>query len=1706
MSSQLTFELSKKFRDSLIVKNLPPYKLSNYSGPTNYETTQSDKTVIDSENNLNIKYPKSLETLNSFGPDSGTFLSNVYTIGPNLPPPLNPGQGEYSANKGDIFVPKFPKDLEILNPYGPNNGGFVSNIYSISPKVAPPLSPNQGEYTATKADISDENVGPLKLFEVINAYKPNNGYLSNVYDFGSSLTIKNKYPIGYDVQQPPYNYLKYTPESILLSSSPSGVSKDSYLAQLGAFELHKLFVERVNVNIEKETNFSNVDSIGSPFDVANILSGNQSLINLNWSITVPESPILAAAEFALRLSGAYVPFSPIPGSYFNENTKGGKQTSQTSKALDVTNNLTGGLLGPILNLRRNPSEIFLANTSMGQKSALFFNLNYNRYQPAYYKDFAQQIIGSVANLFSANSVETDGGYYVGNKINDPGYVDSPANLTPVTPFGLQTAGPVFGPTNLGVLYEGNINQIKFGFATKSINEGGSISGNLVWTSRKTNNAAGYKAKPGGDLGSKDGEYISISNQIESDKSTNINFKHSSILDNTQRLVSSADNATGLNKLQHVGTAINQLSKVFHDGYKEMTKGSKVVSYKDLSGSVAGMEYCRIFTKDTPYYTYADLQKSDGITTYGRRFSYSVLDNTYNLNIAPIRGDKSTNIIKTDKGRGVKKYMLSIENLAWRTSSRPGYTYDELPDCEKGPNGGRIMWFPPYNLKYSDSSTPSFNPTTFLGRPEPIYTYKDTTRSGTLSFTILVDSPSITNLLIDKELKGDNTKVDSILNSFFAGCVKYDLYELAKKYNMLSINDIYTLQEILNNPRLTPEEQAGVLRDIPKDNTPTQGGGAGTTQNGGGTATQNEPAVDFSDVNNKAMFYFENDYPNPNSNQTTTEVSFDSIYQQYISTKNKDTYKTKSSQIDFVDKSNENVDQFFLNVIEPNYKLLSDTLIPKLFDAVNDKKNTIVIEFNGSASAPATVNYNTNLSKRRIDCIKDYLTKTTVSGKNLEKFITDKKIEFKEIASGETGTIPQGESGSSGKQVSCTKDIEINKSGLTTTQIKNITKLAQVYSTDAMACRRVSLKITAKPPEIKAEVKQPDKKPDVVPVEPQRENVKPQKPSPTVDVKKKLKDGISKKILRKLLTECDYFDYIEQNSPMVYDSIKTSLKYFNPAFHSMTPEGLNARLTFLNQCARPGETIPIIDKDKGGQSVSDSINSAFGAPPILVLRVGDFYHTKIVPTSISFAYDKSPLDMNPEGIGVQPMMVNVSLQFHIIGGMGLKGPVDELQNALSFNYYANTEMYDERATWTEDTSALDKDIVDSIIKAEESKNINNVQPQTNNGGNPLGEIKTTVPGNPETGEIFYLKIMDSIIDLSKTYTTTVVDQLEQLTKLYNYGIMRLVSINRKYSDGFLGSTQISLYGKPNEEYLKNIQKLFDQNMTIISNGDTNPIIKGMIDKGFKADDNTITVLKNNLNNYVKSMTSSFSNEISKVIQTLSLEQQNLILVIDKITIVSKQFDGKIVDGLTPVVYTTTPTGDVSKKSNKPPIPTDTKIELDQDISALVKYYTDLSTELNKEVLKIESFTKDALTFTPISKKIDKGDTSDIQFYMIMRDVFTDKTKLEALKTSLLETPVVEKKEKKFARKLDDVLDDIAKRYKDEYEDELKLFEKYKKSEGYKSFTTGIEAKLYPKGKTRLFNFQTGSSIGNENQKTDIKNLYSANNSGDANFFNNKRKLT
>ena len=125
--------------------------------------------------------------------------------------------------------------------------------------------------------------------------------------------------------------------------------------------------------------------------------------------------------------------------------------------------------------------------------------------------------------------------------------------------------------------------------------------------------------------------------------------------------------------------------------------------------------------------------------------------------------------------------------------------------------------------------------------------------------------------------------------------------------------------------------------------------------------------------------------------------------------------------------------------------------------------------------------------------------------------------------------------------------------------------------------------------------------------------------------------------------------------------------FRPAYHSQTPYDFHNRLTFLNQLVRPGKTIV------GGENYGK--NSIFGKMPICVLRLGDFLHTKIAITSIDITYEQT-YDLNPEGHGVQPMIANVSMNFHVLGGQSMQTAVDVLQRAVDTNFYANSTFKNE----------------------------------------------------------------------------------------------------------------------------------------------------------------------------------------------------------------------------------------------------------------------------------------------------------------------------------------------------------------------------------------------------------------------------------------------
>ena len=1677
--SFLSFGNSESFRKQLLVRNLPPYNVpgayTSPGNPVNYETNIGSLNVVDSPNNYvstNL-FANDLYPLNEFGPDGG-FGPPVNV---NLVPVLDPNQGPYYPKQGtnlDIINEFFIESAYVTNKWGPS-GGYKDLVV---------------------------------ITDIINA--------GNIY--------QPYWNPGY------YVYSSYPTFNLVFQDDPNGsngpLSQDTFLAQIGASQLKFAFNERVSQEIQQATiGAINLDTISDPFSASLLATGQQPFFIRNWKITVPENPVLAAVSLANRLTGTYFPVSFIPGDYFDDDDPVNRP--QMEAALGVANNLTGGLLAPIMNRYRNPSEVFVANTGNGQRSALFSALDYNLYRPAYNRGIIGGLIAgasaAVNRLFNQDKAQSSG-YYVGSENAEPSQIDGPPNQVPVNQFGVQQQSIVYGPQELAILYEGNEETIKFGLKGKSYSDGGGTAGQLVWTSPKYKNNAGFKATVGGGSGNLDDEFNQISADYTQYQSTEIEFRPGSILYETQRLVDSADQVQGQARLKHVGNAMNQVSKVFNDGYKEMTKGSMVLSYTDQTdGSLAGLEYCRVFQKDTPYYTFADLQKSDGITKSGRRFDYSVLDNTYNLNIAPLRNPGSTNIVD---GK-VKKYMFSIENLAWRTSDRPGFTYDDLPVCEKGPNGGRVMWFPPYGLTFSDDSTPDFTPTTFIGRPEPIYTYKNTSRGGTISWTIIVDHPSAINTIIEKQLNGaQKERIQSITDSFFAGCVKYDLYELGIKFNQLKPSDLFTYQQILNNPRLTAEEQTQVLQSIPQDistNTPGTATNVDTTPLVGAEGTtKKEDAPKLIDVTLSEYegigFYFDNNCPECEySTAVVASQPYDSWYDKYVGRKPKyltdAPQKVKTGSDEF---SGSSVPNFFTDVVEGNFDFIKKSLMPRI-DKILSEGGEITIDMVGSASANATVSYNNKLSSRRNNSVEQWFLKQPLSGGTTVKTYADSgKFKIKLVASGETISIPQtkkeaDENNISGDatvtnatggniltaSVNCTTDVLDLQ-----TQPPVVTDTSKVFSIPAMACRRVYIqKITGKE---KEEIKPPV----VIPVVEEKKGTvtDPQivpntatnsiKPEPKLTIEQKIKEGISKKILRSLFSECDYFQVIKETDPMVYDNIRDKIKYFNPAFHSMTPEGLNARLTFLQQCTRPGQTIPIIGPD-GRPKYNDALNTSFGAPPVLVLRIGDFYHTKIIPSTLSITYEG--LDLNPEGIGIQPMLAKITLAFKIIGGMGLKEPVQELQNALSFNYYANTEIYDERATATEDTSKLDKYVVEKIMgglplvgQAEQSV-INSVQPKR--GGSTVGAIV-------DATTMDYSNIYGSLEGKLQEYFKAYYDALSKINNDYGYGALQLANKDRNYIKGDLSSltpqkVETKLYGKTNA-YQDLVNKLVEEVKKDISQ-EKDPYISFFKDNNVEMTAKQVRELQEKLTNVATQRQTALLNVILNNTTNLVTIQNDINYIFRQLDVIASKTDGNMSPSNEPLIY------DLSG---------DTFFAIANDTGSIFDVYTnkvktvinDFNTLLYNNEMTVDFYQTNTSTIerpnVPCSFDLEIKTCEDNRFYILMSQLYLNPEYLTTLVNDLTSGPEIKsnsqlvEKIKERSESLKGIYEKIQNKYKEQFKTYIE------DSDDYKTCTTW----KIPDNTVKTCNY-IYPAVGDIEAKTKkLKDLYSSQNlNQDKQTFNGKVTL-
>jgi hypothetical protein len=1631
----LSYISTQSLRDSLLAKNLPPYNVegsftSNVNNPT-FEIVQTVSGVIDTPSvTTNMFSPMSesriLGSLNQYGPtrilDGAEFITTLQT-----------------TNSTTTF------DADG-NPVG-SIGNF--NEYTINDEKLPIITSDFYRLAVGVNKFGTTANGLLYFVTTVILPGLGQPYYTNIIGNSSSYTLL----------------------SLLTEDNPQGsngsLSNDTVLVKIGAQKLKDYFTERISREIADIANPINMDALSNPFEM---ITGVEPLIDRDFRITVGSTRILSTIE---RISGTYFPSSIIPGQYLTDPNSEQSFYGQIKSAFNRTG--LGGLAQRIFRTNQDtPSELFLVNTGGAQKSFLFKNLDFNLYKPYYNRPILQRLANAINPFDNQSSV---GYYYVGSKTINVSTLTSPSGELPENSQGEELSAIVYGQDLVSEQFEGKqISSIKFGLKGQATTDSSAnVDGGFVWSSTKTINNAGKRAGISGGTKTTDPEYRIIENIITGHASevlltsTDTDFvRDNSLLVKTQQLIDAADKVDGQRKLKHAGNAINQISKVFHDGYKIMTKGSQVMAFTDDNSNPVGFEYCRVFTKDTPYYTHKDLQKTtariDGGETDGniRKSTYSVFDSTFNLNIAPSSEASSTNIFNVGtENASVKKYMFSIENLAWAGSTRAGLQYKDLPACERGPNKGRVMWFPPYGISFSDTSTPNFHSNSFLGRPEPIYTYKDTTRTGTLSFKMIVDHPSVVNLLVDKVYKNmDDKTLNKILDSFFSGCKNYDLYDLSTIYQQFPPEFFFEVENIIQNQTTITE----IINTINEEIV---------------TVTPNptpNPPVSFnpSDYANKYGFYYDNDFPDPQTRKRVTTTEYEGLYNNYI---NQQSFYELSANADQV----EGINQMF-GVIEYNWTKVQELMKNLYADLSEGRIEQCTITLTGTTSPTASEGYNKDLASRRVSNIENTFKTYKFDGENtFAKLIQDGKLKFKPEALGETNSVwVYGDNGFK-KNLNCGDNDNPN---FYTANGEGGPPPNQRFSANAMGCRQVGIStIDITPGKSEPQADNNEETITVTNVPKTTKDTITTTEPVVVGQKQKNREKIAKRLLRYLLSECNYFDMVKGDDPNFYDNMRQKLKHFHPAFHSMTPEGLNSRLTFLQQCVRPGDTIQT--KDINGETISnDAVNTSFGTPPVLILRIGDFYNTKIIPNSLSITYDPLVLDLNPEGIGVQPMIANVSMGFAIIGGMGLKEPVDKLQNALSFNFYANTEMYDDRADETESTKTLDESIIAAIFDGRPIAPItNNGVPETN-GGSTIGDVQQIFrTSSGTTGTTSYTKIMDTLLDSTIGYFDTVYQSTQKITDNYGYGMTQLTTKYHNCYNGqirrFTSPTTSEIAGK----YVDYQRTLEDLTNNLIDNIDTNWIVVALDDAGFRNSD--VKKFKTNLINVFNECKVYNLNGVSEIINNLTTAQENYVQVLRKLNYVDLASDGKLKVDNSVIVY------DLNVPDS---VFTDIQLDYDQVGSDLNDFIT---------LFKDNGFLTDTYDYTTFnispafinySIQFQKMGTLMFGLYTTLKNDFVKKL---TINLTTVNSP------QNMVKVIEDLLTNVMNSYSDlqnsatdSFSNITTEFNKLYSKEKYTPFVKGIE---------RILSF-TQLTTPTSQQQTELQNIYkTVNLTNELITFNDKLKF-
>lgn len=907
---------------------------------------------------------------------------------------------------------------------------------------------------------------------------------------------------------------------------------------------------------------------------------------------------------------------------------------------------------------------------------------------------------------------------------------------------------------------------------------------------------------------------------------NLSVSSNSLLSKTQKLFQSGK----------IESMVTDTIRYTSNGDKNVNENNPQSKGRNL---IVDGDSCRSWTRNNQYNKLSSLIRPLGTktNTYGQNLKdvldislkrvrpgadalnkFSVLQNDGFVKISPYKTDD----FKKEDQRDVKKYMFSLENLAWKGS------IDSLIEgtSQEGPNGGRIMWFPPYDINFNESVSVELNKDVFIGRGEPVYSYSNTERGGTLNFKVIVDHPSLINYYKqDKFDSHGHEIVDNDYLNFFAGC---DVLELTGTTDLPVENKPIEKKTPVTNPSVTmsfkvyfPNNYSGVydgyknaISYLYQGDRCSLTGGKGYENDPGSNlispATNPNDWKGLTHIDDNTPCFSSDYYYRVDTHQILTEhqykdtrsfglnnkkctpgdsnsYSFREVYafmsgktegesQEYLAKKAKaDFYRAQCDWYAAAFEKDDSTNDYMVEIAKipestdkPLYKARYEKASKDYDVAYSNyqKAKAEDIKRNGSGGLTSNLEIikqengksNTKNNTQSLDGLKkaweeyekqsqdvttklnictniknellllagsqfnskliEYNNASTVYNNALadlsiyESVVIDEGIVYYNTAESETfnvfwDTLKQATSvalvGSASKHGKETQNLALvnNRCSVIKDWLKicnpndSIYKEDSAYSTATIQTNKdtsseeakkdrfvqVIIKTGGEAIDTEKEVKKSDSNYTT------GVNITGSTNSGTtsnpIRQKKSMygyyydpSDPTDKSGKKLNNDEAMFFEKLSETSigKIIEGKLSEKIKYFNPAFHSTTPEGFNSRLTFLHQCTRQGPTSDATNTSTGKKSAT---NMAFGRPPVCVLRLGDFYNTKIMIESLNIDYDPLVWDLNQEGIGVQPMLASISMSFKFIGGSDLTGPIARLQNAITSNFFANTGVYDDR---------------------------------------------------------------------------------------------------------------------------------------------------------------------------------------------------------------------------------------------------------------------------------------------------------------------------------------------------------------------------------------------------------------------------------------------